>query len=139
MSDFPKCTKAEMLPGVRLRCKFENGEVRYYPVREQIDLLMRPADLEVARKHYGANLFLGNMMTWIGNDITIEENGDVLLNKLVIPAELLWKYSLEHLNSVDQEQLEELEQIKHPILEGFKNLSLLLWIFGGLIVLALLL
>lgn len=36
MGKFPKVTKAEMLPGVRLRLEFENGQIRYYPVREQI-------------------------------------------------------------------------------------------------------
>lgn len=31
MEDVPKVTKAEMLPGVRLRLEFDNGQVRYYP------------------------------------------------------------------------------------------------------------
>ena len=45
MEDLPKVTKAEMLPGVRLRLEFDNGQVRYYPVHEQIDLLMNMAQI----------------------------------------------------------------------------------------------
>ena len=40
MENLPKVIKAEMLPRVRLRLEFDNGQVRYYPVHEQIDLLM---------------------------------------------------------------------------------------------------
>lgn len=59
MEDLPKVTKAEMLPGVRFRLEFDNGQVRYYPVHEQIDLLMNPFDVSKLKKTYGANLFLG--------------------------------------------------------------------------------
>lgn len=137
MEDFPKCTKAEMLPGVRMRLEFDNGAVRYFPVHEQIELLMKPFDLATLKRTYGANLFLGGMMTWIGNEIKIEPNGDVLLNKAIIPAEMLWKYSLDHVYSVDEVQEEELEKIKHPIWQGFKNLGLILWIIGLLILIGL--
>lgn len=35
------------------------------------------------------------MVSWIGNEIKIEPNGDLLLNDSVIPAELLWEHSLK--------------------------------------------
>jgi hypothetical protein len=138
MEDLPKVTKAEMLPGVRLRLEFDNGQVRYYPVHEQIDLLMNPFDVSKLKKTYGANLFLGGMVSWIGNEIKIEPNGDLLLNKSVIPAEMLWKHSLKHVDSLDPEKLKELEEIKHPIWQGFKSLNLIFWIAGILFVIYLL-
>ncbi|WP_276871418.1 hypothetical protein [Lactococcus taiwanensis] len=138
MGKFPKVTKAEMLPGVRLRLEFENGQIRYYPVREQIQLLMKPADVTHLKETYGANLFLGGMMTWMGNEITIEPNGDVLLNKALIPAELLWKNSTRHLNGFRAGEKEELEALPHPYWQGVKSVSLILWIIGLFLVVVLL-
>ena len=59
MEDLPKATKAEMLPGVRLRLEFDNGQVRYYPVHEQIDLLMNPFDVSKLKRHMAQICFLG--------------------------------------------------------------------------------
>ncbi|RZI49170.1 hypothetical protein [Lactococcus kimchii] len=137
MEKFAKVTKAEMLPGVRLRLEFDNGDIRYYPVRDQIGLLMNPVDVTNLKKTYGANLFLGGMVTWIGNEITIEPNGDVLLNREVIPAEALWKYSTKHVNEMNQLQKEELQKIKHPFWRGVKSVSLILWIIGIFLVILL--
>ena len=117
MENLPKVIKAEMLPRVRLRLEFDNGQVRYYPVHEQIDFLMNPFDVSKLKKTYGANLFLGGMVSWIGNEIKIEPNGDLLLNDSVIPAELLWEHSLKHIDSMDPEKLKELEEIKQVFLE----------------------
>lgn len=58
------------------------------------------------------------MVSWIGNEIKIEPNGDLLLNDSVIPAELLWEHSLKHIDSMDPEKLKELEEIKHPFGKG---------------------
>lgn len=101
MEDVPKVTKAEMLPGVRLRLEFDNGQVRYYPVHEQIDLLMNPFDVSKLKKDIWRKFVSWGMVSWIGNEIKIEPNGDLLLNKSVIPAEILWKHSLKHVDSLD--------------------------------------
>ncbi|MDR2976530.1 MAG: hypothetical protein LBV19_04385 [Streptococcaceae bacterium] len=132
MADYPKCIKAEMLPGPELQCEFDNGETRYFPINEQIDLLMFPEDLTRLKKTHGANLFMGGAMTWIGNDILIEDNGDVLVNKKVIPAEMLWKYGKKHLTSSNSGLLNDDDPaVKHPIVTGFKRLTLL-WILVGI-------
>ncbi|QDK69943.1 hypothetical protein [Lactococcus protaetiae] len=132
MESFPKCIKAEMLPGVRLRLEFDNGQVRFFPVRDQLELLVKPYDWEMAKQSYGANLFIGNMATWMGNDIEIMKDGDVRLNQLRIPASLLWKYSLKHVNSVDELSLEEVGKMSagRQIWLGFKRTNIIFVIIG---------
>lgn len=58
MENLPKVIKAEMLPGVRLRLEFDNGQVRYYPVHEQIDLLMNPFDVSKLKRLTEQTYFL---------------------------------------------------------------------------------
>jgi hypothetical protein len=124
-----------MLPGPELWCEFDNGKTRYFPINQQIDLLMFPGDLTRLKKTHGANLFMGGAMTWIGNDILIEDNGDVLVNKMVIPAEMLWKYGKKHLNSPNPGLLnDDNPAVKHPILTGFKRLTFLYIIIGIVVV-----
>jgi hypothetical protein len=129
MTDYPKCIKAEMLPGPKLYCEFDNGGTRYFPLNEQIELYMAPGDITRLKETHGANLFMTASMSWIGNDIQIDENGDVWVNKKVIPSEMIWKYGQKHLNSANKELLEDAKHIMHPTLQGFRNLS-----FIGLII-----
>ncbi|AYG01035.1 hypothetical protein [Lactococcus allomyrinae] len=105
--DFPKVTKAEMLPNVRLRLEFNNGEVRYLPVNDQLELIIKPFHKETLKKTYGLALFLGGVNSWMGNEIKIQNNGDIQLNQKLIPAEVAWKYSLKHLNSEWKEPEEQ--------------------------------
>ncbi|GAB2025962.1 hypothetical protein OfM1_20350 [Lactovum odontotermitis] len=133
MTDYPKCIKAEMVPGPELWCTFDNGAVRYFPMNTQIELLMRPLDVMHLKETYGANLFIGRAMTWMGNKIMIDDNGDVQVNKEIIPAEILWKYSKKHLNSPNPE-LEKKIETKHPILRGILDLS---WLWISIILVAL--
>ncbi|GAB2025961.1 hypothetical protein [Lactovum odontotermitis] len=134
MANYPKCIKAEMLPGPKLWCTFDNGAQRYFPINDQILLEMNPYDLRNLKETHGANLFIAGAMTWIGNEILIEDNGDVRVNKEVIPADIIWKYGTKHLNSANPMLLEKKSEIKHPIWEGVKSLGWL-WLFFGILIL----
>ncbi|MDD0420990.1 hypothetical protein PSZ81_24335, partial [Shigella sonnei] len=58
--------------------------------------------------------------------------------KTVFPKNFSRNHSLKHVDSLDPEKLKELEEIKHPIWQGFKSLNLIFWIAGILFVIYLL-
>ncbi|MDR2976529.1 MAG: hypothetical protein LBV19_04380 [Streptococcaceae bacterium] len=125
MTIYPKIVKAEMIGGPTLVCHYENGKLRYFPINEQIELYMTPADVTHFKETHGANLFIsgGAALTWMGNDILIEDNGDVRVNKKIFPAEMIWKYGKKSIVDPNYAMLEKASELKHPILAGFRNVS----------------
>ena len=71
---------AEMLPNLRLRITFNNGEVRYLSKFSTVELFIQP---------------LAN--TWIGNEIDVLEDGSIRLNELLMPYEEIMEQSTAYL------------------------------------------
>ena len=71
---------AEMLPNLRLRITFNNGEVRYLSKFSTVELFIQPL-----------------AYTWIGNEIEIFEDGSIRLNDLHIPYHVIMEQSTSYL------------------------------------------
>ena len=80
-----KPVKAVMLPNLRLMITFDNGEVRYLSDVSILELFIQPV-----------------AYTWIGNEISILDNGDIKLNDLIIPYDYLIKNSRKHIQSIPE-------------------------------------
>ena len=75
-----KPVSAEMLPNLRLRITFDNGEIRYLSQFSTVELFIQPL-----------------AYTWIGNEIEVLEDGSIRLNDLHIPYDVVINQSTSYL------------------------------------------
>ena len=98
----PKCVSAKLLPTEKLRLEFENGAIRYFPLDFDVTLYLPDEIRAIFERRYQGDLFDGDSFYHYKRlgvyfcDGYPMENGDVRFRREIIPLEMLWACSVEH-------------------------------------------